>query len=51
MKKKNNRSDIIYLIKGSDLDGDCYFICWDKRFIPENQREPFNYDEDESKHK
>ncbi len=30
--------------KGSDLDGDCYFISWDKRLIPENMEDPFNYD-------
>ncbi|KAL4479119.1 hypothetical protein ABPG72_008949 [Tetrahymena utriculariae] len=35
-------------IAGSDLDGDCYFICWDQRFIPLQQKEPFNYDQDEN---
>ncbi len=35
--------------EGSDLDGDCYFICWDKRFIPDKQKKAFNYDEDETK--
>ncbi|KAL4432702.1 hypothetical protein ABPG74_011523 [Tetrahymena malaccensis] len=35
-------------IAGSDLDGDCYFICWDERFIPLQQQKPFNYDQDEN---
>lgn len=28
---------------GSDLDGDVYFVCWDKDLIPRRQIEPMDY--------
>lgn len=31
-------------ISGSDLDGDMFFVTWDKRLIPENVDEPMQYD-------
>ena len=36
-------------ISGSDLDGDCYFIFYDKDLIPENTVEPMNYNIDPTK--
>eukprot|EP00978_Attheya_sp_CCMP212_P042524 scaffold260436_cov51-Attheya_sp.AAC.2 len=30
-------------IAGSDLDGDQYFVCWDRRLIPPNTRPPYDY--------
>ena len=30
-------------IAGSDLDGDQYFVCWDKDLIPPEVREPYDY--------
>ena len=30
-------------IAGSDLDGDKYFVCWDKNFIPPTTIEPTSY--------
>lgn len=35
-------------IAGSDLDGDQYFVCWDKDLIVPNLREPYSYPSDET---
>ncbi|EAS06076.2 RNA-dependent RNA polymerase RdRP2 (macronuclear) [Tetrahymena thermophila SB210] len=48
---QKGKEPITSQIAGSDLDGDCYFICWDQRFIPLEQKEPFNYDEDDNSQK
>ncbi|KAL6536899.1 hypothetical protein OROHE_012483 [Orobanche hederae] len=29
---------------GSDLDGDIYFVCWDRNLIPPKQVQPMDYD-------
>lgn len=31
------------LMSGGDLDGDKFFVCWDKRVIPEAICEPYGY--------
>ena len=28
---------------GSDLDGDVYFVCWDRDLIPPQQHPPMDY--------
>jgi len=28
------------MISGSDLDGDCFFICWDEHLLIEKQMPP-----------
>lgn len=30
-------------IAGSDLDGDVYYVCWDPRLVPEEDKEPMDY--------
>ena len=30
-------------IAGSDLDGDCFFVTWDKHLIPNSYKEPYDY--------
>lgn len=35
-------------ISGSDLDGDNFFITWDKRLIPENSKTPYIVDEEKT---
>lgn len=28
---------------GGDLDGDLYFVCWDRRLVPDNTDTPMDY--------
>lgn len=36
---------------GGDLDGDLYFVAWDKRLIPPKTQEPMVYDEEKKEQK
>lgn len=34
---------VVNMMAGGDLDGDCYFVCWDNDLIPEEDAIPLDY--------
>jgi RNA-dependent RNA polymerase len=48
---QKGRKPLTAMMAGGDLDGDLYFVCWEKTIIPKQVAEPMEYKAPSSKKK